>query len=167
MFGRLVMAFAARSSRAAELGGASGGGSTRKAAAKAAPPAPPTAILGALDEKDPELPAATVSMVERCRLRVDPLGELDRRVPCGPFKWRCDESIARLEITADTTAAWLYPVALGACRVTVSGGKREAEITVNVVAAVPVTLNLIADQPEPFRDLAAAGAVDTPAGDVM
>lgn len=166
MFGRLVMAFS-RSSRAASLEGGGGGGG--RAAKVAAPPAPPAAVLGTTDDKDPEPPAATVSMVERCRLRVDPLGGLGGKVPCGPFSWEWDCRIAKLDISADTTAAWLYPVAVGSCPVTVRGGKRESTITVNVVEALPVTLNLVADQPEVFRDLAGvgAGAVDTPAGDVM
>jgi hypothetical protein len=69
-------------------------------------------------------------MVDRCRLRVDPLGASAGKIPCGPFQWTWDQAIAKLDVDPHTTAAWFYPLAVGVCRVTVRGGKRESTITV-------------------------------------
>jgi hypothetical protein len=72
--------------------------------------------------------------------------------------------IAKLDVSTNTQSAWIYPIALGQCAVTVTGAKREVTLAVAIVEAVPVTLNLVADEPEVFRDLA---AVDSAAGGVL
>jgi hypothetical protein len=153
MFNKLVMAFARAPARLADpksavLGGGSTALATRGGMALAGGGEPPLAL-------DPEVPAVTVTLVERVRLRVNPVNLNGGQVPCGPFAWKWEEPIGKLVVSAHTTSAWFYPVACGICAVTVSGAKREAVILVNVVPAVPEVLGLTADAPEVFRDLAA------------
>jgi hypothetical protein len=108
--------------------------------------------------KDAETPEQTITLVERCRLHVAPLNGRGGRVPCGPFSWKWEEPLGKLEVSPNTASAWFYPVACGICVVTVSGAKREAVIRINIIAAVPETLNLVADAPEVFRDLSVLDA---------
>lgn len=161
MFEKLILAFAPRAARSSAV--PRSGGVMLTAARAGAGPTDGDPGSG-LTAKDPEQPILSLTLVERCRLRVDPLNANRGRVPCGPFAWKWEQPIGKLDVSADTTSAWFYPVALGLCAVTVSGAGREAVLTIQVIAAVPETLNLLADPPEIFRDLA---AVDTAAAGVL
>lgn len=149
MFEKLILAF---SPRAARAGRSTAGTSGLLASGRSGA----VALDGGDDGnvKDPERPALTVTLVERLRLYVDPLNGSGGRVPCGPFSWKWEEPIGKLVVSDNTVSAWFYPIACGTCLVTVSGGKRESSVTVNVVPAVPESLNLSADAPEIFRTLA-------------
>jgi len=123
-------------------------------------------LAGDPGKLDPAGPPLCMTLVERRRLRVNPLNAYGNRVSAGPFDWQVsDAGVAKLCVAADTLSAWLYPVALGNCLVTVAGAKRQACVEVEVVPAVPVLLNLVADGPELFR--AVSDAVDSPPGSVL
>jgi hypothetical protein len=153
VFQRLVMAFARAGSSPSRTraAGVSAGVTVTRAAASGL-------TLGPTDDpgtvKDPENPAVTVTLLERVRLRVAPETAAGGPVPCGPFAWKWEEPIGKLDVCADTTAAYFYPVVCGTCLVTVEGGKRTASLVVNVVPAVPACLNLGADPPELYRSMA-------------
>jgi len=126
---------------------------------------PRLTLAGNLDDHDPPPPPVTLTLIERRLLHVNPLNEYGGRVCCGPFEWfLSNRLIAKLDVSTNTQSAWIYPIALGQCAVTVTGAKREVTLAVAIVEAVPVTLNLVADEPEVFRDLA---AVDSAAGGVL
>jgi hypothetical protein len=147
VFNKLILAFARRPASAAA-----------SAVSAANPVTASSAVTGDPPTQDPSLPDLTLTLVERQRLHVMPLNSLGGRVPCGPFSWKWEEPLGKLDISADTTAAWFYPAAVGICAVTVAGANRQAVIRINIIPAVPETLNLQADPPEVFRELA---SVDT------
>jgi hypothetical protein len=152
MLAKLILLFARKAVAVAGAGAAAISG------AGAIPPSPMRATIAAAPgEKDPAPPPVTLTLVQRRRLHVDPLDEYGGRVPCGPFEWHLsNELLAKLDIAADSRSAWVYPIALGQCAVTVTGAKRETTLDVAIVDAIPATLNLVADEPEVFRSLATA-----------
>jgi hypothetical protein len=153
MLEKLIMLFARKPATVK----AGRGGASALTNASAVPPSPMRMMLAPdADGKDPEPPPVTLTMVERRRIYVNPLNEYGGKISCGPFEWSLsDERTARLDVAANTRSAWIYPVALGQCAVTVTGAKRESTLSVAIVPAIPATLNLIAEEPEVFRGLAA------------
>ena len=150
MLRKLIMAFARKTAAVSGAGVAAMTGEARVS------PNPPRVTLstGSLGELDPQPPPVTLTLVERRRLSVNPLNEYGGKVPCGPFEWSLSNGLlAKLEVAGDTRSAWIYPIALGQCAVTVTGAKRESTMDVAIVDAIPATLNLVADDPEVFRSL--------------
>jgi hypothetical protein len=160
MFRKLLMAFARKT-----VAVASAGGAAALSGAAGLPSNPPRVTLSMTGDTDPQPPAVTLTLVERRRLHVNPLNEYGGKIPCGPFEWSLsNQLLAKLDVAADTRSAWLYPIALGQCAVTVSGAKRASTLDVAIVPAIPATLNLVADEPEVFRSLA---SLDSAAGGVL
>lgn len=152
MFAKLLLAFARKAVAMTE---AAGGGAAALTGAGNVSGNPPRVTLSVSSgERDPQPPAVILTLVERRRLHVNPLNEYGGRICCGPFEWSLSNPlIAKLDVASNTQSAWLYPVELGQCAVTVTGSKREVTLDVAVVEAIPATLNLVADEPEVFRTL--------------
>jgi len=161
MFRKLMLAFARKS-----VAVVSGPGAAALSGAAASSNRPRVTLASAgPDERDPSPPPVTLTLVERRRLRVDPLNEYGGKIPCGPFEWRLSNPrLAKLDVAGDTRSVWLYAVELGQCAVTVTGAGRESALDVAIVDAIPVTLNLVADEPEVYRSLA---VLDGSAGGVL
>lgn len=142
------------------------GGASALAGASSVPPSPMRVMMAPdADGKDPEPPPVTLTMVERRRLHVAPLNEYGGKIACGPFEWSLsNDLLLKLDVASDTRSAWIYPVALGQCAVTVTGAKRESTLSVAIVPAIPATLNLVAEEPEVFRSL---GTLDGTAAGVL
>ena len=161
MLARLMLGFARKA--AAVVAGAGSAALTGVARVPSNPPR--VTLAGRLGERDPAPPPVTLTLVERRRLYVNPLNEYGGKISCGPFEWSLsNELLAKLDVSADTRSAWIYPRALGQCAVTVSGAKREVTLDVAIVPAIPATLNLVAEEPEVFRSL---GALDGTAAGVL
>ena len=161
MFAKMMLAFARKAK--AVSGGSGAAAMTGAAAVKSNPPR--VTLASNLGEKDPSPPPVTLTLVERRWLHVHPLNEYGGSIPCGPFEWSLSNPrVAKLDVSGDTLGAWIYPIELGQCAVTVTGAKREATLAVAVVDAIPVLLNLLADEPEVFRSL---GGLDATAGGVL
>jgi hypothetical protein len=161
MLSKLMLAFARKAvAVVAEAGAAALSG------AAGVPSNPPrVSLAAAADGKDPAPPPVTLTMVERRRVYVAPLNEYGGKISCGPFEWSLSNPLlAKLDVALDTRSAWIYPVALGQCAVTVAGAKRECTLDVAIVPAIPATLNMVAEEPEVFRSL---GALDGTAAGVL
>jgi hypothetical protein len=160
MLAKLVMLFARK-----RVASVSGGGSAALSTTGSVSASPMRVTLAAAGEKDPAPPPVTLTLVERRRIRVNPLNEYGGKIACGPFEWSLsNEQLIKLDVAGDTKSAWIYPIALGQCAVTVTGAKRETTLDVAIVPAIPATLNLIAEEPEVFRGLS---EVDSRANGVL
>lgn len=152
MFAKLLLAFGRKAS--AVVVGPQSAAMTGAAGRVTRASRPARVTLADPGEKDPQPPPVTLTLVERRRLHVNPLNEYGGNIPCGPFEWGLsNDLLAKLDVAVDTKSAWMYPVALGQCAVTVRGAKRETTLNVAIVPAIPTTLNLVADAPEVFRGL--------------